>query len=151
MRQIRNATFETNSSSVHSMTIPKAPFVPGETHSIYFYTGEFGWGFDILRSPEQKASYLYTAIMECGVSNLEYLKLRCEEAGIKTVFDDDIDGYIDHGDDCTEMVDYILSTPERLTAFLFGDGEIRLGNDNEDDPSGWRNCPEGYDQIWKVN
>lgn len=57
-RQIRSSVFETNSSSTHSIAIPKKPVVTGEY--ISFSIGEFGWENDCVDT----ADYLYTAILE---------------------------------------------------------------------------------------
>lgn len=57
-RQIRSSVFETNSSSTHSIAIPKKTVVAGEY--ISFSIGEFGWENDCVNT----ANYLYTAILE---------------------------------------------------------------------------------------
>ena len=57
MRQIRSSVFETNSSSTHSIAIPRSsPLIKG----IAFQIGEFGWGFNSV----DPADYFYTAIYE---------------------------------------------------------------------------------------
>ena len=57
-RQIRSGVFETNSSSTHSIAIPKKSVVAGEY--ISFSIGKFGWENDCVDT----ANYLYTAILE---------------------------------------------------------------------------------------
>lgn len=62
MRQVRNNVFETNSSSTHSIAIPKNC----ETNNfISFHVGDFGWGWVEV----DPADYFYTAIYE--TSNTE--------------------------------------------------------------------------------
>lgn len=64
---VHNGVFETNSSSVHSICISKAPVNPkGQT--IGFYLGEFGWENETYRA----SNYLYTAIM-CQYNSEELL------------------------------------------------------------------------------
>ena len=63
MRQIRKGTFETNSSSTHSLAIPKDSVKYPK--SISFHLGEFGWGWE----EEDPADYLYTAICTASETN----------------------------------------------------------------------------------
>ena len=57
MKQIRNGVFETNSSSTHSIAIPRSC---DKQNYISFRIDEFGWGFDEVNP----ADYFYTAIYE---------------------------------------------------------------------------------------
>ena len=57
MIQVRKGVFETNSSSTHSIAIPRDC---GATNYVSFCDGEFGWGF----SQVDPADYFYTAIHE---------------------------------------------------------------------------------------
>ena len=60
MKQIRRGTFETNSSSVHSLSIEgEDKFDRRILHGAF---GEFGWGYDILYTPENRLSYVLTTI-----------------------------------------------------------------------------------------
>ena len=54
-RQIRSSVFETNSSSIHSIAIPRNCKA---IDSVRFNIGEFGWEWDVADA----ANYLYTAI-----------------------------------------------------------------------------------------
>ena len=54
-RQIRSGVFETNSSSIHSIAIPRSCKA---VDSVSFSIGEFGWEWD----EADAANYLYTAI-----------------------------------------------------------------------------------------
>ena len=55
MRQIRNGVFETNSSSTHSIAIPRSC---NNINYISFHIGEFGWEWE----EANPADYFYTAI-----------------------------------------------------------------------------------------
>lgn len=64
MKQIRRGIFETNSSSVHAITVTsKKPVIDGEYVQIHFVTGEFGWEHVIYCDYNSKASYLWTTII----------------------------------------------------------------------------------------
>lgn len=139
-KQIRRGVFETNSSSVHSISISKEPATIGK--SIYFGIGEFGWE-DGVASP---AAYLYTAIL-CQDDYEDYLdKLKefldknhiqygfekpkwCEYNGVMYLDE----GHIDHGDELREFLDAVLNDDDMLTRYLFGDSHVYTGNDNQDD------------------
>lgn len=68
-RQIRRSVFETNSSSMHSLTVRKEG-VSGTLHideyenKVITHFGEFGWGYDYYTDPENKLSYLVTMLVE---------------------------------------------------------------------------------------
>lgn len=112
--QIRNSVFETNSSSTHSIVIGNGVYVmPKEdgtiklvnySHdwaddennkptSIYFGSDEFGWEFRRLETIEDRASYLWTAIIKCYCKTIEeadnaknYIQSAFAEVGIETNF-----------------------------------------------------------------
>ena len=58
MIQIRSGVFETNSSSTHSICIPKK--TKSTVNFVDFEIGEFGWENESV----DPASYLYTAILD---------------------------------------------------------------------------------------
>jgi hypothetical protein len=63
MKQIRHGTFETNSSSTHSLVLTNS--LLNIKRNIVFENigfGEYGWGYEELKSPEDKISYLITLI-----------------------------------------------------------------------------------------
>ena len=69
MRQVRNGVFETNSSSMHSLSISKHGTygtlpVDEFENKVITHFGEFGWGYDTYRDPETKLSYLVTMLVE---------------------------------------------------------------------------------------
>ncbi len=68
-RQIRRGVFETNSSSMHSLTVRKEGMngvlpVDEGTNKVVVRFGEFGWGYDKYTDPWNKLSYLVTMVVE---------------------------------------------------------------------------------------
>lgn len=146
MRQIRKGTFETNSSSVHSICITKEMTNVALPESLYFGFGNFGWEWDCHDTPEIKAAYLHTAIYEL-YKDVEVKKLVgnlsdiLSKYGVKTEFAEPPKtckyfnmGYIDHVEDLNEFVTDVLSDETRLIKYLFSvDSFILTGNDNDDE------------------
>lgn len=143
-RQIRSSVFETNSSSIHSIAISKAPVVAGKY--ISFGIGEFGWE----NNTADTADYLYTAILEQNNSSELLNKLKDildkhsieykfeEPRYVKSSYGEYLDyGYIDHGYELGEFLDAVLNNEDLLMRYLFGDSTVYTGNDNqESDHSG---------------
>lgn len=136
-RQIRTGVFETNSSSVHSIAIPKEADAP---KYVSFGVGEFGWEFGVA----DPADYFYTAMYEVSNTKQEFdkrferLKSILEGANVEFSFKKPrieqsyfalVDGYIDHGRELTEFVDELLADGDKLLRFL-GNGLVFTGNDN---------------------
>ena len=140
MIQIRKGVFETNSSSTHSIAIPRNCTAPS---CVYFREGEFGWEWDEVDA----ADYFYTAIYDTSETaaeleeKLETLKDILNAHNIEfTFYDVDFeehngwlshDGYIDHGYELKEFVDELLNDGDKLVRFL-GGGLVFTGNDNSD-------------------
>ena len=140
MRQIRNNVFETNSSSTHSIAIPKSC---GKISGIAFQIDEFGWGFNIA----DPADYFYTAIYETASSmeevndRLSRLREILEDNDIEYAFEEvnckerdgyvSFNGYIDHGYELKDFVDGLLNNGDKLIRFL-SCGLVFTGNDNSD-------------------
>lgn len=149
-RQIRRGCFETNSSSTHAICIAKEGYTKSDY--INFEIGEFGWEFDTYNDLYSRASYLITAIFNSSKeyadeklqqlknildeNNIEYdiptPKVKSWEYDGKTEYYYDIDGYIDHVGETRTFVEAVLSDPDRLMRYLFGDSMIITGNDNDD-------------------
>lgn len=146
-RQIRRGVFETNSSSTHSIAIPKQCT---KTNYMSFNIGEFGWGWDEV----DPADYLYTAIYELSETEdeakekIERLESILKENGVdyklgkvkahtwhSEYSDRDFysldDGYIDHAGELKELVDELLNDGDKLIRFISG-GLVFTGNDNSD-------------------
>lgn len=141
LQKIRNSVFETNSSSTHAIVIATGILSKSLPETLTFEKGEFGWERNVLTSPEEKASYLYTAIHEvnneAGTNNdLSKLKNLLGEVGVtakfmKSIFSDY--GYIDHGCELTYFVDEILSNRDTLLKYLFSSQSVVVThNDNSD-------------------
>ena len=147
MIQIRNSVFETNSSSTHSIAIPRSC---DNVNYISFHIGEFGWEW----AEVEPADYFYTAIYETSGSEdevkekIEKLKSILDSHGIKYRFGEveyyiwhsdyankdclSLDyGYIDHGNELTDFVDELLNDGDKLVRFL-SMGLVFTGNDNSD-------------------
>lgn len=146
MKTIRSNVFETNSSSTHSIAIPKNC---SEINNISFYIGEFGWEW----GEADPADYFYTAIYETSntasevAEKLEKLTDILDAHDIKYHFgearthiwnsDNGIDyisldnGYIDHGGELRAFVDELLNDGDKLIRFL-SEGLVFTGNDNCD-------------------
>ena len=143
MIQIRSNVFETNSSSTHSICIPKK--VNKIDNFIDFNIGEYGWENDCV---EDTASYLYTAILS-GYEYDEAMDKVKELADILNrrdiayrfdkpewyVYSDGYkgleNGYIDHAYETREFVESILNDEDMLLRYL-SDGIVYTGNDNQD-------------------
>ena len=142
-RQIRNGVFETNSSSIHSIAIPRE-CEPAKYVS--FHIGEFGWEWD----EADAADYLYTAIYlnseteSDAKEKIERLKDILNKHGIDYHFgkaktsthkygDEDYfyldNGYIDHGRELSGFVEELLNDEDKLVRFISG-GLVFTGNDN---------------------
>lgn len=76
-RQIRRSVFETNSSSMHSLSITSGVIEPNhmsvnDEDKIEVELGEFGWGYDCYTDQLNKLSYLMTMCTgTCGATTEE--------------------------------------------------------------------------------
>ena len=165
-RQIRRGTFETNSSSTHAICITKEDCKGLGTH-LDFKVGEFGWEYDHYSDIYSKASYLITAILSFDKNEadirLQLLKNILDshnitytlpelvedslEYGGKTIYYYNIDGYIDHSGETKEFLDAVLSDPDRLFRYLFGDSFIITGSDNCDEYNDRMYVNEGEEET----
>lgn len=139
-RQIRSSVFETNSSSTHSIAIPKNCNI---ANRMRFYVGEFGWAFEEVDA----ADYFYTAIHATSENMAEFKKKMerfkqiLKNHDIEATFEDahcnerhgwlSHDGYIDHGFELSGFVNELLNDEDKLLRFLSG-GLVFTGNDNQD-------------------
>ena len=152
MIKIRRNVFETNSSSTHSIAIPKDTSKDYRGRTVYFYMGEYGWEFD---EPDP-ASYLYTAINcfwasepDIREEKLNFLKNTLEKHGINYTMPEvkfeeawknketgrqyynPEHGYIDHDHELGEFLEAVFRDEDTLLSFIF-DGLVYTGNDNSD-------------------
>lgn len=175
MVNIRYSIFETNSSSTHAMVVShEAPtFYPRHVH---FRLDEFGWEFNILKTIDDKAAYLYTSIC-CMLNDKELIKAARDyitealaQVGVSCHFDtpkyENYDYYdwlengnIDHcgEDEHYEWVNCMLANPDALCRFLFTPTSyVVTGNDNcSDEEYEWKcehaNPPYEHTTYYKGN
>ncbi len=152
MIQIRNSVFETNSSSTHSICISKKP-VKNLPYRVCFTVDEYGWEEDDVYDT---ASYLWTAILDCPdeEEHTQKLKDALDRLGVQYVFKYPrkskdgryMYGGIDHGFECCELIDALLSDDDLLARYLFSDSVIYTGNDNS---SEWDSkCWSADEYVW---
>ena len=148
MFSIRYNTFETNSSSTHSLAVPKkVEHIPSD---VRFHFGDFGWGLEDGIDP---ADYLYTGILtnsqEIREKYLPKLKEALERNNIKAKYANyelsnyEWDGktkyyvssdygYVDHGEDLEYFLEWLFEDDNRVLRFI-SDGLVFTGNDNDDE------------------
>lgn len=154
--KIRKGTFETNSSSTHSIAISKEKVIIPEGTTIRFDIGEYGWEENEYSFP----SYMYTALLyNNDTESIEKLKSILDSWGVKYKFanpkwkhygDGDYkyldNGYIDHGNEAYSIMLHILNDEDLLARALFGDSTVYTGNDNSSESDSMCYCADEY--IW---
>lgn len=160
--QIRLGVFETNSSSVHTLTIGKKR-VTDIPENVYIYFQNFGWEIDTHSDIQTKLNYIWTGIVNMlSDSNVDQLHAQLEKyidtinrvlhnSGVKNVRIEMPSEYhnwggnvyyyvnecIDHGYELKEFIDMIFDDDETLADFIFGvNSIIYTTNDN---------CADYYD------
>lgn len=153
---IRKSVFETNSSSTHAIAIAKNK-VKNYPENLIFKLGDFAWDEEHYILPEEKASYLYTALAAyylCGdsigkekfIEAVEHINKVLAKKGVNCTFEhlDEFykedyevlwkyDATIDQVGELVIFIEDILHTESRLLRFLFSfDSFILTGNDNDD-------------------
>ena len=132
-KQIRGGTFETNSSSMHSLVITdkKSKLNPSNLPVssggiLEIETGEYGWGYEMLETQLEKTEYLFTLLccyegiesqedLEDNMTYIEWTEELEKYAGIKKVAITDFGGYVDHQSCCSP--DEFLSSYRTVDAF----------------------------------
>lgn len=158
MKTIRKNTFETNSSSTHSLTLSntsldsevcswekrtnRGKIVLTKDDEYIILPKKFGWEFEKYNDTDTKISYL--AIIARDLKN-EQLKewlneIICEEGNAKKVIwgieykdsdDEWRNSYIDHVGEAKKLQD-IISSKENVKNFILNiNSWLFLGNDNE--------------------
>lgn len=102
MRKIRHSAFETNSSSMHSISVDSTTRNMekfGDTVEVTL--GEFGWGYESYNDPLSKLSYVLTYIHTCSNELEDSIYEPWLREAIKDYCGSEIvltnsDGYIDH-------------------------------------------------------
>ena len=158
----RKGVFETNSSSTHSICITENRNVEEYPSTLYFSLGEFGWEGNVYRDVEEKASYLYTALVELGGTDEMSLE-ECKnwiyevlgEKGIDATFQDPKSCdfyYIDHCGELREFVSAIIHSRGRLVRYLFSEESfIVTGNDKDPDSYRFPTVAYDYKEYYKGN
>lgn len=131
MEQIRKGIFETNSSSIHSVCIPKKPKIEFPEKIVFKHT-YFGYSSsanDHYKTLEEKASYLWEALLyleddydRIGEDLVQkYIKDFLDRLGVKYEFVEDED--LIHGFDSRygsdNFFEKVVKDEEKLKAFLF--------------------------------
>lgn len=180
MRLVRNGVFETNSSSAHSLAYKNTvlrdyDYKPSKDlclsikelrltkkpkeYEMYsympLYFDEYGWGYDVLRSPEEKLSYLMSSVYQYKtwgivkgdqffkqviqwLSELDIVVELPEEYGESS----EVDAYVDH-QSWNVVTKDMFQTKEDLLTYLFNnDIVIYIENDNSDVMQNWVNTPK---------
>ena len=152
--KIRRGTFETNSSSTHSIAISKEKVNIPKGITIRFDIGEYGWAEGEYSFP----SYMYTALLcENDTESIEKLKSILDFWGVKYKFANPkwehlggykylANGYIDHEDETHSIMIEILNDEDLLARALFGDSTVYTGNDYSCEEDSMCYCAEAY--MW---
>lgn len=152
--KIRKGTFETNSSSTHSIAISKEKVNIPKGTTIRFDIGEYGWAEGEYGFP----SYMYTALLcENDTESIEKLKSILDSWGVKYKFANPKwehygdykyldNGYIDHEGEAYSIMIEILNDEDLLARALFGDSTVYTGNDNSSEEDSMCYCAEAY--MW---
>lgn len=139
---IRHSAWETNSSSIHTITIMKKAkqSVPDE---IYASLQAYGWEFEVYDDPNSKISYLISAIyyIDDNVEEkISLLRSYLDEINVKLNFDSSEaekhkdEYHIDHGCELDGFIKDVLNDKNLLYAYLFSEhSKVKTGNDNADD------------------
>jgi len=137
MKNIRRSVFETNSSSMHSLSIiGSSKMHDGKfKNKICLEFDEFGWGYDRLSTPTEKASYLITEYSDDRNMLGRIVKVFEDYTG-SAVFIPEINevdyhanGYIDH--QSQGMICKFITDDNSIRDLLFDERySIIIDNDN---------------------
>lgn len=159
MVQLRKGTFETNSSSTHSISFGRTnnlePSVLKTDDEGYIHVklGEYGWERNNYRDQESRLSYLVTMLsaiygydtwwnedtihqtIDKLNESIEFRDLSeeiAEYTGTKGIIVDYSEGYIDHQscDRFSSMSEYLDYWNTSVLQFVFGDTVVHTDNDN---------------------
>lgn len=128
--QTRYGIFETNSSSMHSLSFDNsavATEVNNDEKRIVLGTGEYGWGYEELTTPLEKMDYLAIET-EHSETKKQMLLDAIAKVYPYAKIDFDYSGYIDH-QSYGEIWDE-LTTVDDVYKCIFGKSTIEIGNDN---------------------
>lgn len=139
---IRQGCWESNSSSTHALCLAscKPKLYPDR---VLFIPRYYGWEFKVYTDVENRAGYLYTAMLEL-CDDIEKEKNRiyeilgknsieCEFYPVKKNDWGVYDFGIDHVGELSQWLDNILKHEVNLLKWLFGKSVLITGNDNSDE------------------
>lgn len=163
MKTIRHNTFETNSSSTHSITIDREHYPNKQIPKTVTVEGsKFGWEHERFNDFVRKASYFWTLAQYNNDVKDRMLRLS-EQHGFDLIWPVSDRGwsyetYVDHGSE--HYSSWVSKHPEIATDdglwdFLTSEaGWIMLGNDNSYPPPNWHDTPKATaampHTIWLV-
>lgn len=133
MLEVRFSIFETNSSSVHALIIPKDNNIhyPEE---VTLYGGDYGWS----GKETDGLQYIFQICADRGKYEIENLVDYLESKGIEVVNKEYIlgdkfnnSGYVDHGYELP--LEDLFADEGLLDRFMFGGGWVDMSNDNVED------------------
>ena len=136
--KMRNGCFETNSSSIHSLCIPRSTSYRIPKY-VNFYLGRYGWGPDAEINP---GNYLYTYLaLTNDTKRIEQLENILYKHGAEHVSFEPYnkkegwyDFYIDHASESEDWVNSLFADEEKLLHHLFTPGAVLyITNDNSPD------------------
>jgi hypothetical protein len=146
MKLIRKGTFETNSSSCHSISVSTQGtyegLTPDHRNEIILSPMEFGWEQEEYSDAMSKLSYLWVYIKGWSGDSKDsfmemYQKVVCEHTGASSVrmgsgsCEYNLDGYIDHQSVEGNELHYLFENEQILKDFLFlPQSYIETDNDN---------------------
>lgn len=142
MIQVRHNVFETNSSSTHSIAIPRKIDDKEIPKSFVFGFGDFGWEHEEV----DPCDYLYTAIYNCDqnmiANRLQKLSDCLERHNISYIFykpkhawwdTSELDyGNIDHAYELDSCGFFSILEDDKLLLRYLTAGRVYTGNDNSE-------------------
>lgn len=149
MKIIRKKVFETNSSSCHALVVSKSEEeLEGVGNLLLSYSGEYGWGPEVLTDIKDKFTYL--GILAANVQEKDVTKevdhyfevleglgftigdFEHDKDEMKEKLLNSYDFYIDHGYEGISIYKELIKDTDKLKRFLLSPKSfITIGNDND--------------------
>jgi hypothetical protein len=131
MIKVRRNVFETNSSSMHSLSVigsDRMSTLTSKDGIIVVGEGEFGWGYDTLKTPSEKLSYLVTEYSG-REEMIDLIKEAVKDYTGMTLAVYENEGYIDH--ESQGMITDYITDKQSIIDIVFNDKNvIIIDNDN---------------------
>ena len=132
-KTIRKSTFETNSSSTHSISIDRdTSCLTSISHdgTITLEGGEFGWEREEYTGALAKANYCALDTIDCPVQKQMLIEVLKEHTGAKEIIFK-LEGYIDH--QSLGTTESAFEDKETLRLFIFNPrSTLETSNDNDE-------------------